>query len=71
MSKEISKIEIGDTVRVNFNNAQITLFHRAYVKHKPLYPGDSWVFYDLDKDETHYVSEPCTITLLEKDTNPF
>lgn len=61
-------IEPGDTVRVNFNGAQTTLCHQARVEHAPGATGDSWVFFDLDSFETHYVSEGCTITLIKKGT---
>lgn len=62
------KIEVNDYVRVNFNNQQFTLCSRARVistsdEHNP------WIFYDVEKETTHYVNEKCTITLLEKATN--
>lgn len=60
-------IEIGDIVSVNFNNVQYTLISSGEVIAMPFGPGDSWIFKDLMKDGTiHYVSEPCTVTLLEK-----
>lgn len=65
------RIEIGDIVRVNFNNAMTTLCHRARVIYIPTDHGDSWIFDDLDKDGFHYVSEPCTVTLLKKGDEPF
>jgi len=68
MNKDKTHIEIGDHVSVNFNNSQYTLCPMAEVINKPCATGDSWVFKDLiSKDETiHYVSEGCTVTLLEK-----
>jgi hypothetical protein len=57
-----SKINIGDTVSVNFNNAQTTLCKNAKVICIPCAPGDSWVFEDQDNEKIHYVSEGCTIT---------
>lgn len=56
------RIDVGDEVSVNFNNAQATLCRRACVEYVPGASGDSWVFTDLDTDEVHYVSEGCTIT---------
>lgn len=55
-------INVGDTVRVDFNGAQMTLAHRAEVLYKPLSEGDCWIFRNLDTEEIHYVSEKCTIT---------
>jgi len=59
-------IEIDDIVKVNFNNSQFTLCRQAKVLSIPRATGDSWVFLDLDTGEIHYVSEGCTITLIEK-----
>jgi hypothetical protein len=58
-----TKIEKGDIVHVNFNNAQFTLCSEARVESIPSCIGDSWIFYDLKTGELHYVGEPCTITL--------
>jgi hypothetical protein len=58
-------IEVGDIVRVDFNGAQFTLSHKAVVIHVPCELGDSWVFEDLQSNKKHYVSEGCTITILE------
>ena len=68
---EYRAIEAGDTVRVDFNNGQITLCHKAIVKNKPYSAGDSWIFYDLETSQIHYVSEGCTVTLLSKEDTPF
>lgn len=65
MSKKNQKIEIGDIVCVNFNNSQYTLCSRARVDHIPVANGDSWQFYDLSTNKVHYVSEGCTVTLLD------
>lgn len=56
------RIEVGDTVSVNFNNAQTTLCSNAVVVYVPLSSGDSWIFQDKDNSQLHYVSEGCTIT---------
>lgn len=59
-------IEPGDHVRVNFNQAQMTLSSRAVVVAKPEQACEYWIFQDVKTSEVHYVSEPCTITLLEQ-----
>lgn len=56
------KINVGDTVRVDFNGAQTTLCHRAMVVYMPCATGDSWIFKDLDTGAIHYVSEGCTVS---------
>jgi len=63
---EQDRIEIGDIVCVNFNNAQYTLAPKARVEYIPCATGDSWIFKDLDNGKVHYVSEGCTVTLKEK-----
>lgn len=66
------RIEIGDIVHVNFNNAQDTLCHEAVVLHMPFATGDSWIFKQITTEfqpgepRIHYVSEGCTITLIRK-----
>lgn len=60
------EIEEYDIVSVDFNGAQLTLCHRARVMNVPKMTGESWQFLDLTTHKTHYVSEGCTITLLEK-----
>ena len=60
------KIQIDDIVCVNFNNAQFTLCQEARVLHVPSQPGDSWIFLDLETLKLHYVSEPCTVTLIKR-----
>jgi hypothetical protein len=76
MSKD--KIEVGDTVRVNFNNSQFTLCNEAIVLNKPCATGDSWIFEEQVRNQyskeligkkIHYVSEGCTITLINKLSN--
>ena len=59
-------IEKLDTVWINFNNAKFTLSKKAIVLYVPVATGDSWKFQDIDTQQVHYVSEGCTITLLEK-----
>ena len=61
------KIEKGDVVRVNFNNAQVTLCESATVLYTPCATGDSWIFKDNKTGEIHYVSEGCTITKCQKE----
>ena len=60
-------IEVGDTVQVDFNNAQITLCRDAEVIYKPVATGDSWILKARDTGFTYYVSEGCTIS--RRDTN--
>ena len=67
MAKTI--IESGDVVRVNFNNAQITLCKRAKVWAVPFSTGDSWQLEDLDTGEIHYISEGCTLTLIRDEAS--
>ena len=59
-------IEKGDIVQVNFYNAQVTLSHAARVEHIPQATGDSWIFFDMNTLQEHYVSEGCTVSLLRK-----
>lgn len=56
----------GDKVRVDFNGSQMTLCHEAEVRHVPQTTGDSWVFMNMRTQELLFVSEGCTITLLER-----
>lgn len=64
----INTIEAGDIVGINFNNAGYTLTRAAEVLYIPVATGDSWIFKDLDCNppKIHYISEGCTITLMEK-----
>lgn len=64
MSEEVRSevIEVGDVVKVDFNNAQTTLCHEAVVLGYPCATGDSWKFRNLKTNEIYYVSEGCTIT---------
>ena len=62
------KITIGSIVNVSFNNAQYTLYSRAEVLYVPCFTGDSWIFKCCLNGMISYVSEPCTIILLE--SNP-
>jgi len=57
----MNSIKIGDTVIVNFNNVQYTLCVGVVI-YVPSQPGDYWIIKDQNKDELHYISEPCTIT---------
>ena len=59
------KLKIGDFVHVDFNNAQMTLCHRAEVKYIPSAIGDSWVFKDMETGQIHYVNEGCTVSKLD------
>lgn len=63
---ENNKIETGDTVCVNFNNTGWTLSSEALVMYTPCATGDSWVIRDIKSNELHYISEPCTVTLVKK-----
>jgi len=63
---DANKIEIGDIVTVNFNCARLTLAHRAEVLYIPCATGDSWIFKALTDNSIHYVSEGCTLSLVEK-----
>jgi hypothetical protein len=54
----------GDTVSVNFHNAQFTLCRIAEVIYKPVATGDSWIFLDIETGQLHHVSEGCTISKL-------
>lgn len=56
------KINIGDIVQVNFNNAQYTLCKAGRVVHMPCDVGDSWIIRDKEKGMTYYISEGCTIS---------
>jgi len=57
-----SEIKCGDTVAVNFNNAQFTLCSKATVLYMPVATGDCWHFRDNETGIIHYVSEGCTIS---------
>lgn len=59
-------MRVGDTVRVDFYGAQTTLAHRAELVGMPRATGDSWIFLDLSTAALHYVSEGCTVTLLQR-----
>ena len=54
------RIDVGDDVYVNFNNAMFTLCHGKVVN-VPCATGDSWVIAAVNGD-LHYISEGCTIT---------
>lgn len=56
------QIHCGDTVVVNFHNAQTTLSYAATVLFMPSEPGDCWGFKDDKTGFVHYVSEPCTVS---------
>lgn len=66
-----NKIETGDIVQVGFSNAEIILCKTAKVLYIPQATGDSWQFKNTDNGRIHYVSEGCTITLIEKGNEPF
>lgn len=59
-------MRINDIVRVDFNNAQTTLTFSAKVLCIPNAVGDNWVFEDTRTQTIYWVSEPCTITLLQR-----
>ena len=66
------RIEVGDIVAVNINGSQMTVTHKAEVLSIPCAAGDSWIFKNIPNDlgmnnkTINYVSEGCTVTLLEK-----
>ncbi len=61
------RINIGDFVHVDFNNAQHTLCKRAEVLYgPPVAVGDSWIFKNTENEEIYYVSEGCTIIKLKE-----
>lgn len=62
---ESGGIKVGDIVRVDFNASQCTLTKRAKVLSSPCVTGGGWVFKDTEIDTVYYVSEGCTITILE------
>lgn len=55
-------LDKGDIVSVNFNEAQLTLCHKAEIMYIPVALGDSWIFRDINTEALYYVSEGCTIT---------
>lgn len=62
-----NRLEIGDIVNVNINNAQITVLSKAEILHIPCATGDSWIFKNVDDDNSSiYISEGCTITYLDR-----
>lgn len=63
-------IKINNLVRVNFNNVKFTLCNKAHVLHIPNAIGDSWIFKDSETGAVHYVSEPCTVSLIGNDDEP-
>lgn len=61
----MSQINYGDIVMVNFNAQCYTLTPSARVCGKPTSQGDSWIVEDTVTGTVHYISEPCTITLIK------
>ena len=65
------EINIGDTVRIHFHNAQYTL-GEAIVLYKPVATGDSWRFKMIKRysvsheipDDIIYISEGFTMELM-------
>lgn len=73
----LEKLEVGDIVRVEFNNANHTLCKEAMILHIPSATGESWIFREIERFrkrdsndiigyKLHYVSEGCTVTLIQK-----
>lgn len=62
------QIKAGDTVSVNFHNAQYTLCKEATVLYVPVEVGDTWIF--KSGDQLHYVNETCTITKILNNSAP-
>ncbi len=65
----VVRLREGDSVAVHFHGSQHTLCRRALLCNIPCATGDSWVFRDLDTGLLHHVSEGCTVTRLEDQTN--
>ena len=61
------RIEKDDcvSVRIELNY----LCRKAKVLYVPYAVGESWVFEDFDDHRIHYISEGCTITLIQKAFN--
>ena len=64
---DYDKIQKGDCVSVNFHGSQFTLCRKAIVLNIPASTGESWKFKDFDDHKIHYVSEGCTVTLIQKE----
>lgn len=62
----INKLEDGDIVNVDFNNSQHTLCSKAILLYRPSQGNDSWIFKDTKTKKLYYVSEGCTVSLIEK-----
>jgi hypothetical protein len=61
-----NEIEEGDIVSVNFHGSKMTLTNKAVVNRRPRDTGDSWRFECKETGSINYVSEGCTVKLLEK-----
>ncbi len=57
-----NKLIEGDIVKVDCNNAQITISFKAEILHIPVATGDSWRFKDIKTNNLIYCSEGITIT---------
>lgn len=55
-----------DVVSVNFYGSCVALCNEAVVLSKPDCPGDHWIFKDNKTGIVHYVSEPCTVSLVKE-----
>lgn len=55
----------GKVVAVHIYGGGVTLCHRAIVVYQPTATMDSWEFRDVDTGTVYYISEGCTIELLE------
>lgn len=69
VSTDNKRLEPGDIVRVDINGAQITISQRARILARPYAVGDSWIFEDMASGQITYISEGCTIVLIEKKGN--
>ena len=62
-NKDANRIEVGDIVCVDFNNAQFTLCKKGEVLH--ILPN-GWIIKDEETGRIHDISEGCTVSLIKK-----
>lgn len=62
----MKQITNGTIVAINFHNSRFTLCTKARVILLASQSGEFSVFEDLDTGVTHYISEPCTLTIVEE-----
>lgn len=59
-------LNVGDIVRVNNNDAGMTMIYKAEVIHTPRGEGDLWGFKDCTCGNEIYTSERITVYVLER-----